>query len=190
MYFRRSAAVAIVLLFLSLAIPARAAGFGDYVATPLRAIALAIESAFTQLAAFMEPHPAVTVQIPPAPWHASGTSATAAVFNATVASLQPQADTAASTPPPHPTATAQSSTPSPGRSNSVPPAPTLVLTASAAPSNYVTQDELKSELAELQSSIGRSIAHRRRSPTAASSTKSPQPTASTISPTSPSRARR
>jgi hypothetical protein len=106
MDFRRSASVAIVLLFLSLAVPARAAGFGDYVASPFRTFVLAIESAVAQLVAIVEPHRALTVQIPPAPRQSSPSSATAAVFNATVANPQPAIDTATSTHLPQPLAAA------------------------------------------------------------------------------------
>jgi hypothetical protein len=94
---------------------------------------------------FQSHHPAA-IKVIPAPSHAADTSVTAAVFNATVASLQPQAGTATSIPASQPPDSAQATTSSPVRSNPVVPAPVSVLTASAAPANYVTQDELATQL--------------------------------------------
>jgi hypothetical protein len=145
MYFRRSASVLIVILFFALAIPARAAGFGDYVVSPLRTFVLTIENVFTQLVGMIEPHHTPTVQIAPRPWHATSTTQTAAVFNAAVASLQTPAATAASPLPHQPLAVTQASTPSPAQ-YPITPAPTAVLAASLPAANYVTQDELVAQL--------------------------------------------
>jgi hypothetical protein len=101
---------------------------------------------FLFVSSLFQLHHPVTIKVAPAPWHATGTSATAAIFNATFASLQPQAATAPSTPSPQPVVPAQTTSAKPARSNPVLPAPTSVLTASAAPANYVTQDELTTQM--------------------------------------------
>jgi hypothetical protein len=140
MDFRRSASVAIVLLFLSLAVPARAAGFGDYVASPFRTFVLAIESAVSQLVAIVEPHRALTVQIPPAPRQSSPSSATAApppprYLTPRSPTRQPAIDTATST---HLPQTARRCTVQPDDephavTDPGTPAPISVLTAYVAP---------------------------------------------------------
>jgi hypothetical protein len=51
---------------------------------------LLLAAALLFLAGLFGSHHPVTIKVAPTPWHATGTSATAAVFNATVASVQPQ----------------------------------------------------------------------------------------------------
>src|ERR1700686_4624679 len=107
MHFRRSAAVVIALLLLSLGPPAHAAGFTDAITPPVQSIAAAIEGAVTQLIAIIGPHHAVTVQIAAAPWHAAGRSAAAVVFNTPAETVHPQHTKVAAAPPAEPPADAQ-----------------------------------------------------------------------------------
>jgi hypothetical protein len=92
-------------------------------------------------------HHTVTVHIAPSQWHANGKSASAAVFNAAVASSQPHTKAAAAVSSPKLLADAQTSAaPTPVRVAAPLPAPTAMLAASLSGTNYITQDELTAQL--------------------------------------------
>ena len=90
--FHYPIAIALVVVFLvsTGSTPARAAGIGGYV-SPLQSWATAVENAFAQAVAFVEPHHTVTVEISSATmWHATSKTASAAAFDSIVAA-SPQA---------------------------------------------------------------------------------------------------
>src|SRR5664280_3133080 len=147
--------IAIVLLAAFListgSTPARAAGISDYVA-PFQSLVSTFENVFAQLVALVEPHHTVTVEISPASmgtWHASGTTASAAVFNSVVATSQPAASPTivhVDTPP-------KTSTPKTAKTASVVVAPSLAKAPLAQLTSYVTQTDLTTQLQELQNKL-------------------------------------
>src|ERR1039457_2660612 len=93
--FHRPIAIAFLVLCLTFiaSTSAHAAGFGDYISTPLRTIVTVVQNTFQNIVAFLEPHHTVTVEITPvtlARWRATGKTASAAAFNYVVAVSQTQ----------------------------------------------------------------------------------------------------
>jgi hypothetical protein len=143
-------AIALVAVFLisTGSTPVHAAGIGDYV-VPFQSLATTIEAGIAQLAALVEPHHIVTVEISPALWHASGKTKSAAAFNAVAAISQPavspkiaNTDTApkVSTPPGSQVASVITV-------SGISPAPVANL------AGYVTQDSLSQQLSDLSTSM-------------------------------------